>query len=117
MTNNTVAAPVLGRIVHSTPDYVVRLETLIEPESKEELVVYAIVNRDTGVREAEHRGYIPAVQYSNAMQAAANKQREEASLEEALLEAMPTGEEGYIGEEVTIPEEPVDFASLLNDGQ
>jgi len=66
----------IGEVLHTTDDYAVRIDEIIDPETKLPMVIYAIVSTETGVREAELRGYANAIQWANKMQGVRNEVRE-----------------------------------------
>jgi hypothetical protein len=116
----TLPEPALGTVVHATPSFSVRVDTITDAETKEPLVVYGIINNRTGVREAELRGEVHAVQWANKMQAAVNEQVETEAQEAMLKEAMPPEltDEQYAEEQAAIDavvEAPDRSAKELND--
>jgi hypothetical protein len=85
----TLPTPELGKVLYSTNDYAVRIDEIIDAESKQPLLIYAIISTETGVREAELRGYANAIQWSHKMQHTMNEVRETEAQEQELLDAFP----------------------------
>lgn len=103
---------VVGRIVHETPSFVVRIDEMEDPETGKALLVYGIVNKETGLREAELRGFTGAVAWTNKLQHDMNELIEVQRQEEFLFNSMPAYHEDR-GDDADVP---VDLLAKL-DGE
>jgi len=80
--------PEVGKVLYLTNDYAVQICVIIDAETKQDLIVYGIINVTTGVREAELRGYGHAVTWADKMQETVNKLAAEAAGTDELAAAM-----------------------------
>lgn len=85
-----VQEPVIGQRIYGTSAYEVRVATIIEQQSGQELVVYGIFHNVTGVREAELRGYPHAIKWCDQLQEQVDqlfRERAQASSERSVIES------------------------------
>lgn len=79
-----LSEPTIGRIVFELNNYLVQIISINDPETKQSLTVYGVINKDTGVREAELRGFIPAVGLCSQIQKGSDEMREKLNKTEEL---------------------------------
>jgi hypothetical protein len=82
----------VGTVVYETQDYSVRLEEIVDVETKLPLVVYGLINNSTGVREAELRALTTAISWATKVQADLNESRIAEEQAAAIVAAMPSEE-------------------------
>ena len=102
--------PTVGDLVCSTDDYSIKIASVMDAESKQDIFVYGLYNNDTGIREAELRALTTAMVWATKVQADLNEQRQAEEQAAAIVAAMPSVEEDYRGEAVEVtdtPEPPV----------
>jgi hypothetical protein len=96
----TINSLEVGTTVYATADYSVVISSVVDAETKQDIVVYGLVNNSTGVREAELRALTTAMVWANKVQSDLNEQREAEAQAATIVAAMPTGEEdGYRDDE------------------
>jgi hypothetical protein len=89
MNDVTTPAPVkLGTVVYSNDRYSAVITEITDPESKQPVVLYGVVNIETGVREAELRSYPHAVGWCDQLDDAVKKLDEVVEQETAIKEAL-----------------------------
>lgn len=89
MLEQSIVAPTPGLVVYDNEHYSLVISVVKEAETRDELYVYGVVNKGTGVREAEIRSYAHAVNWATELEKAINnigKKKDEA---DELLAAMP----------------------------
>jgi hypothetical protein len=98
-----------GKVVYTTTNYEVRVTTIKESGSDADLEVYGIFNINTGVREAELRGYPHALKWADNLEIQISEMiaervaadAEQATVEEALGEpAVAEVADEYYGDQV-----------------
>jgi hypothetical protein len=106
----------MDNVLYSSEFYEVAITTITE-ESGNELVVYGVFNKETGVREAELRGYAHAIQWANTLSEQITKVFTETSSEDAIKNAL--GESGIGQQDQTevasepLPIDPAEAVALV----
>ena len=96
----------LGKVVYTTSNYEVRVTTIRESGSDTDLEVYGVFNTNTGVREAELRGYPHALKWADNLEI----QISEMIAERVAADAEQAAVEEALGEPdvAEVAEDPVD---------
>ena len=113
----------LDKVVYSTSNYEVRVCFITEPESGNELDVYGIFNLETGVREAELRGYPHSIKWCDNLQKSLDEIFSDRAMADAEAETIkealtPDPEEAEVDEdgiEESVEPEPENLVSVEDE--